>query len=108
MSEGGLFTTLLESAMPGGLGFEVSVDLPVRRDACWFGESQSRVVVSLPADAYPALADAVASTGTPLLKIGTVTAGEIRIDGADWGRVEGWKGRYDTAIESYLHGYQSE
>ena len=108
VSEGGLFTTLLESAMPGGLGFEVSVDLPVRRDACWFGESQSRVVVSLPADAYPALADAVASTGTPLLKIGTVTAGEIRIDGADWGRVEGWKGRYDTAIESYLHGYQSE
>ena len=108
VSEGGLFVTLLESAMPGGLGFDAAVDLPVRKDACWFGESQSRVVVSVPADAYPALAEFVASTGTPIIRIGTVTNGDIRVDGADWGKVAEWKNKYDTAIEAYLHGYQSE
>ena len=108
VSEGGLFVTLLESAMPGGFGFDAKVDLPVRKDACWFGESQSRVVVSLPADAYPAFEETVAATGTPMLKIGQVTDGGILVDGADWGHVSNWKNKYDTAIEAYLHGYQSE
>lgn len=108
VSEGGLFVTLLESAMPRGLGFSASVDSPFRKDAVWFGESQSRVVVSVPADAYAAFESAVTATGTPMLRIGEVTEGEICIDSASWGHVADWKHRYDTAIEGYLKGYQSE
>jgi len=46
-ADGGLFITLLESAMPNGLGFEISSDNKIRKDAFLFGESQSRVVISV-------------------------------------------------------------
>jgi phosphoribosylformylglycinamidine synthase II len=108
VSEGGLFITLLESAMPRGLGFSASVDSPFRKDAIWFGESQSRVVVSVPADAYSAFESVVVSTGTPMQRIGEVTDGGIRVDHTGWGNVADWKLRYDTAIERHLQGYQSE
>ncbi len=108
VSEGGLFVTLLESAMPRGLGFSASVDSPFRKDAVWFGESQSRVVVSVSADAYDAFASAVAGTGTPMQRIGEVTDGGILVDDTTWGNVADWKHRYDTAIERHLQGYQSE
>ncbi|MGZ4117401.1 MAG: phosphoribosylformylglycinamidine synthase subunit PurL, partial [Bacteroidia bacterium] len=46
-ADGGLFITLLESAMPNGLGFDISSDEDVRKDAFLFGEAQSRVIVSV-------------------------------------------------------------
>ena len=52
VSEGGLFITLIESAFPQNLGFDVvAADYRIRKDGFWFGEAQSRVVVSVkPAD----------------------------------------------------------
>jgi phosphoribosylformylglycinamidine synthase len=50
VSDGGLFVTLAESAMPRGLGFGVSTDKNFRTDAFLFGEAQSRVLVSVKAD----------------------------------------------------------
>ena len=49
LSDGGLFMTLLESSMVNNLGFEISSDSSVRKDAFLFGEAQSRVVVSVSA-----------------------------------------------------------
>ncbi len=50
ISDGGLFVTLVESALVNQLGFEVKKEerfSSIRSDAFWFGESQSRVVVSV-------------------------------------------------------------
>src|SRR6476620_11684572 len=48
VSEGGLVVTLLESAFVADLGFKVAAaKSDIRRDAYWFGEAQSRVVVSV-------------------------------------------------------------
>lgn len=47
VSEGGLFITLLESAMTDHLGMEVRSTKAIRKDAYWFGESQSRIVVTV-------------------------------------------------------------
>jgi phosphoribosylformylglycinamidine synthase len=49
-SDGGLFITLLESAMPNGIGFNINSDDTVRKDAFLFGEAQSRVIVSVKKD----------------------------------------------------------
>ena len=52
VSEGGLFVTLLESSFTSNLGFTAQQnDSSVRSDAYWFGEAQSRVVVSVAAGA---------------------------------------------------------
>ena len=47
ISEGGLFAALIESALPNNLGFDIETDPNFRKDAYLFGESQSRVVISV-------------------------------------------------------------
>src|SRR3546814_10543550 len=47
VSDGGLYISLLESAMPRNLGFDINSDVNIRKDAFLFGEAQSRVVVSV-------------------------------------------------------------
>ncbi|MCX5693045.1 MAG: hypothetical protein NTX47_05115, partial [Candidatus Omnitrophica bacterium] len=49
LSEGGLFIAVLESAMTRNFGFEITTCSSIRKDACLFGEGQSRVVVSIDA-----------------------------------------------------------
>ncbi len=47
VSDGGLFQCLLEKGLKYGLGFTIQTDSEIRTDAFLFGESQSRVVVSV-------------------------------------------------------------
>jgi phosphoribosylformylglycinamidine synthase len=101
ISEGGLFVTLLESAMAGGLGFNVSTDANIRKDAFLFGEAQSRVVVSVNPDLH-ALFEAEMK-GVPFAKLGTINYNQdIVIDNESWGFLNDWKEAYDTAIEKQL------
>ncbi|HEV2479064.1 MAG TPA: phosphoribosylformylglycinamidine synthase subunit PurL [Puia sp.] len=100
VSEGGLFITLAESAFPRGLGFDVKKAKAVRGDAYWFGESQSRVVVSVAPEKIAAFKAALG--GFPFEELGVVTDGSFRVNGKDWGNVTEWKERYDTALERYM------
>ncbi len=43
-------------------------------------------------------------TDHPYEELGFVTAGAIEIDGMNWGNIEDWKEKYDTAIEKLLAG----
>ncbi|WP_276132675.1 phosphoribosylformylglycinamidine synthase subunit PurL [Polluticoccus soli] len=102
ISEGGLFITLIESAMKENLGFEITTDKNMRKDAFLFGEAQSRVVVTGTWAKQPEIEAALA--GIPFVKIGTVqTGGHITIDGESWGHISDWKNAYDTAIENLLN-----
>jgi phosphoribosylformylglycinamidine synthase II len=101
VSEGGLFVTLAESAFPRELGFDVVAgDAAIRRDAYWFGEAQSRVVVSVAASKAEDFRAALA--GFPATQLGVVTGGSFEVDGMDWGNVEDWKESYDMAIGTIM------
>ena len=101
VSEGGLFVTLLESAFHRALGFDVVADnFNIRKDAQWFGERQSRVVVSVKKDKLKELKNALGDH--PYEELGVVTSGSVEVDGMEWGTIEAWKEKYDTAIENYL------
>ena len=101
ISEGGLFTCLLESAMVAGFGFSVDTDKNIRKDAFLFGEAQSRVVVSVGSQ-FAAILEAELH-GVPFTKLGKVNANkEICIDGAGWGYVSDWKEAYDSALGKAL------
>ena len=101
ISEGGLFACLLESGMANGLGFTVETKEGIRKDACLFGEAQSRVVVSVNTD-LTAIFEAELK-GLPFRKIGAVNAQkEIILDGESWGYISDWKEAYDTALEKML------
>lgn len=104
ITEGGLFTTLLESAMPNELGFTLELSFAeqnkIRKDAYLFGEAQSRVVVSVSADKVAAFEQAMGDH--PFEKLGIVTSSEIKVASDNWGNIQDWKNKYDTAIENIM------
>ncbi len=102
VSEGGLFVALLEKSMSTGLGFDITTDSAIRRDAYLFGESQSRVIVTVSQAAEDEFIDLMMLNGVEFDLMGHVTKGSIRIDDEDWGTVEEYKELYDTAIEKML------
>lgn len=102
VSDGGLFTTLIESAMPNGLGFNILTDSEIRLDAFLFGEAQGRVVVTIDPAKEDDFVDMIGLTGVPCCTIGTITDGTIIIDDEDFGKIEDYKVKYDTSISNVM------
>src|SRR5439155_2791977 len=85
ISEGGLFITLIESAFNRELGFKVNAaDTAIRKDAYWFGEAQSRIVVSIKNDTTSKFEFFLREKNIAFEKLGLVTNNEIIIDGNSW------------------------
>ena len=107
VSEGGLFIALIESAFKNNTGFDVvASDYKIRKDAYWFGESQSRVVVSVKAEKTVEFKKTLGSH--PYEELGFVTNGSVEIDGQDWGNIFFWKEKYDNAIGDLLGVTEAE
>jgi len=109
VSEGGLMITLLESAFNNNHGFDVSSNESlIRKDAFWFGESQSRVVVSVAVAKDEAFTTALQAANIPFALLGKVTPQNINVEGEDWGTTADWKTKYDNAIGDILKKRESE
>jgi len=109
VSEGGVFVTLCEASFNRNLGFDVKAgSSSIRRDAYWFGESQSRVVVSVDASQEAAFRKLLQDAGQGFEELGTVTEGDLRIEGKSWGTILDWKERYENAITDLLAEHESE
>ena len=107
ISEGGLFITLIESCFNRNLGIDVvSANSNIRKDAYWFGEAQSRVVVSVKSNRVEQFKRIVGDH--PYEELGEVTTGSVEVDGLNWGSIQAWKNKYDTAIENLLAAHESE
>lgn len=102
-SEGGLFVSLLESAMVRNLGFRIQkTAATLRNDAFLFGEAQSRIVVSVSATQKANVEAMLNDLGVAFEQLGTVTNGSIEIDGQSFGNVTDFATPYQTSLENYL------
>lgn len=102
VSLGGLFVALVESALPGGLGFDVTSPAEIRGDAFLFGESQSRVVVSVNSEQETAFLDYMMETGLHFSALGHVTKEELRIDDISFGFISDYARDFEQALEDLL------
>jgi phosphoribosylformylglycinamidine synthase subunit PurL len=103
VSEGGLFVTLLESAFTNNFGFTVTQnEQNIRKDAYWFGEAQSRVVVSVSAEQEAVFLKALETKNIPTAKLGVVTASNIEINAEGWDSIGFWKEKYDSVIANFM------
>jgi phosphoribosylformylglycinamidine synthase II len=101
VSEGGLLVSLLESAFPNLLGFSVNAyRQSIRKDAYWFGESQSRAIVSISPSSFHEFKKIM--DDHPFEELGMVTDGAISVEGQDWGTSLSWKELYDHCLERLL------
>ncbi|GAA4467246.1 phosphoribosylformylglycinamidine synthase subunit PurL [Nibrella saemangeumensis] len=102
VSDGGLFIALAESAMTGNLGFDITTDEALRTDAFLFGESQSRVVVSVSADKQAGFEATLQQSGVAFSRLGEVTERDFVIDGQTLLTVSEAKDLYDNALGNLL------
>lgn len=83
ISEGGLAVALAESCIADReklIGATVNVKADLRKDALYFGESQSRVVLSAASERKGSLIQLAASMNVPLAEIGVVGGSTLRIN----------------------------
>ena len=102
VADGGLFTTLLESSFTNNLGFEIVSSSEVREDAFLFGESPSRVVVSVSETGEDAFLDVLKDCKTPFILLGHVTKGRIAVDDTNFGKIDEYKEIYNNSLAEKL------
>jgi phosphoribosylformylglycinamidine synthase len=101
-ADGGLFITLLESAMTNGLGFDISADSEIRKDAFLFGEAQSRVVVSVKKSDEDKFIDLMMASRAEFEYLGDVKGNEMIVDEESFGTVADAKKIFDSALGELL------
>ena len=102
VADGGLFIALLESSMYNDLGFSINTLDNIRKDAFLFGESPSRIVVSIEPKNKDAFEKFMLSTNSAFNHLGNVTSGDIIIDNESFGNSEEYKNIYDTSISEKM------
>ncbi len=102
ISEGGLFVALLESAIVRGLGFEVETDGNFRKDAYLFGESQSRIVVTVRPENEDAVVNHLNMHNVSFTRLGEVKGDQAIIDDDAYGSVADLKAVYDNSLAQKL------
>jgi phosphoribosylformylglycinamidine synthase II len=103
-ADGGLFVTLVEMAMPRGLGFDIVTDSEIREDAFLFGEAQSRVVVSVSEDQEEDFIEFMMGSGVNCTLLGHVTKGKMMIDDEHYGFIAEAKELFDNALGRVIEG----
>jgi phosphoribosylformylglycinamidine synthase II len=102
VSLGGLFINLVECALPQGLGFDITSPAEIRGDAFLFGESQSRVVVSVSAEQETEFLDFMMDSAVHFSALGHVTKEELRIDDVSFGFIADYARDFEHALERIL------
>jgi len=103
ISDGGLYINLIESGFFNKLGFNITTDANLRKDAFLFGEAQSRAVVTIDPHEQPILERILQAMELPYRLLGEVTTGEITIDGTNYGDINGIADLYDNALGNILN-----
>jgi len=102
LSEGGLWVGLLEKGFASDLGFDITLPAEYRKDAVLFGESASRILVTVSEENKDKFIDIMMLNGCEFDLLGHVTKGSIRIDDEEWGEVSDYQHIYDNALGAML------
>lgn len=102
VSEGGLLTCLLESAMPQKLSFEINQTAAIRTDAFLFGEAQGRVVVSVDPKNQTAFESLLIGLNQGFEQLGTVTTGEVLVNAHSFGALSHYATIFENSLEEKL------
>ena len=102
VSEGGLWVSLVESAMAGNLGFQIHSPGDLRKDAFLFGEGQSRIVLSYSQSQRDRVVEKLEENKVPYLFLGEVVENGLFIDGQNYGEIQEYKDLYENSLPSRL------
>ena len=104
VSDGGLFTNLMESALVNGLGFNIETVDIFRKDAFLFGEGQGRVVITIAPEQEDKLQNYLINNNVSFSKLGEVFGNVAIIDNENFGDINDWKRVHEETLEEKMEG----
>ncbi len=102
VSEGGVFVSLVEMAMPRDLGFDIVTDSEIREDAFLFGESQGRVIVTVSDEQEKDFIEHMMLSNIDFTLLGHVTKGKMMIDDEHFGFISEAKKIYNNTLGNHM------
>lgn len=102
-AEGGIAVTLAESCMAGGIGAEVHLHDDVHPVASLFGETQSRIVVTVAETDADALVERLVAAEVPYSVIGTVGGERLAICERLDVSLDELRDAYEPTLERLVH-----
>ncbi|MFO8067419.1 MAG: phosphoribosylformylglycinamidine synthase subunit PurL [Bacteroidales bacterium] len=102
ISDGGLFVSMFESANAGRLGFDINCDEEIRKDAFLFGESQSRIIVTIDSKKEAAFVEMMATSDVEFSFLGEVIENDAVIDGENFGKIKDLGSIYENVIPNMM------
>jgi len=103
-SEGGLATALAESAISGNIGAEATIKREIRKDALLFGESASRIIVSLKSGNIRKLEELASKWGVPFAVLGKIGGERLKINKEIDLPVKELKDIYRNSLKEHMRG----
>lgn len=103
ISEGGVFACLVESGIQHQIGFSIEATISVRKDAFLFGESQSRVIVSVSPDKLSSVESTLKSMNQGYSILGKTTVGNLSCWKEDFGPISDYTQIYNNSISDILY-----
>ena len=88
--------------MTNNLGFSIKSPNNIRKDAFLFGESPSRVIVSIDNSNKQAFETLLSKSKTSFHLLGTVTKGDLLVDGKLFGDVADYKQKFNTSLSNKM------
>ena len=101
-SEGGLAVTLAESTFENNIGIKIEVETNLSDKALLFGESQSRIVVSLDKNNVNEFKIIANKNNVPIKKLGITQNNKYEFNNLINLEIKELKNRWETAIEKKL------
>jgi phosphoribosylformylglycinamidine synthase len=102
-SEGGMMIALLEAGFNRNLGFSIAgAPAGMRNDAWLFGETQSRVYVSLASSKTDQLEAMLNKLKVSFTRLGEVTSGRISVGETDFGNISAYRELHETSLEKMM------
>jgi phosphoribosylformylglycinamidine synthase len=104
LSEGGVFTALMEKAMQSDHihGFDISLPTHIRKDFFLFGEAQGRVIITFNETQTENIEIILKKHSIKATYLGKTTLSGIKIDQEDFGNMEDWKLQYENRLQQAL------
>ncbi|MEO1262891.1 MAG: phosphoribosylformylglycinamidine synthase subunit PurL [Bacteroidota bacterium] len=106
VSDGGVFTNLMESAIMGGIGFNVETVATFRKDSFLFGESQGRIVITISPEQEDTLQNYLINNNVSFTKLGEVFGDVAIIDEKNFGYINDWKRIHEDTLWNKLNDQQ--
>ncbi len=102
VSDGGLFIALIESCLENELGFSITTDKDLRKDAFLFGEKQSRAIISVSPEETEMVESTLRKLEQPFEKLGMVTEKNIFIDEIPFGDIQEFKKSFQESLGNLM------